>query len=120
MCFTFVTAAAYTADRLSMSSCVSLLLMLAGGNTAMLEWLKQQKPACPWNSQTCTEAAEWGRLEVLQWLRAQKPPCPWGIETCTAAAEAGNIEMMQWLRGQDPPCPWGPETAAAAVDQVGL
>jgi hypothetical protein len=33
---------------------------------------------------------------VLQWVREQKPPCPWDGDTLTYAAEGGHLEVFKW------------------------
>ena len=43
-------------------------------------------------------AAEKGHLKVLQWLRGQKPPCPWIKEQCMDACEGSGSEVEQWLQ----------------------
>ncbi len=50
---------------------------------------------CPWDTQTCANAADEGHLEVLQWARSQG--CPWNDWTCAdaARAEGGHLEMLQ-------------------------
>jgi hypothetical protein len=94
---------------------------------------------CPWNSNTCTQAARAGnyeilqyayaagcevstatcaaaaaagRLDILQWLHLTKQ-CPWDTATCQAAAERGDLEMLIWCR--DHHCPWDASTCAAAA-----
>jgi hypothetical protein len=51
-----------------------------------------------------------GHLHVLQWIRDQKPPCPWDRNACSAAAKNGHLDVIKWLRSQDPPCPWNSYT----------
>ena len=75
------------------------------GSLEVLQWLRAQRPPCPWSYTTCFQAAYGGHLTVLQWLRAQDPPCPWSEGTCRAAAARGHLTVLQWLRAQDPPCP---------------
>lgn len=72
----------------------------------VLQWLRAQKPRCPWSTETTAQAAAGAHLEVLRWLRAQNPPCPWDDETTTSAAAGGSVDVLEWLRAQDPPCPW--------------
>jgi hypothetical protein len=49
---------------------------------------------------------EVGHLEVLQWLRAQTSACPWDEKTCSFAARGGHPEVLQsdtlrqWLKSQ--------------------
>jgi hypothetical protein len=62
----------------------------------VLQWLRAQSPPCPWNTSTCSNAANGGHLEVLQWLRAQSPPCPWDYLTCAFAAEHEDLELLRW------------------------
>ena len=78
----------------------------------VLQWLRAQKPRCPWSTETTAQAAAGAHLEVLRWLRAQNPPCPWDDETTTSAAAGGSVDVLEWLRAQDPPCPWEKNGAA--------
>ena len=77
-----------------------------GGHLAVLQWARQQQPPCPWNAWLCAQAASHGHLEVLQWLRQQQPPCSWHAAVCAGAAAGGHLEVLQWARQQQPPCPW--------------
>jgi len=72
----------------------------------VLRWLREQVPPCPWDEDTCSWAADVGRIDVLQFARAQSPPCPWNEEACASAASGGDLEVLRWLREQTPPCPW--------------
>jgi hypothetical protein len=40
----------------------------------------------PFHDELCAQGASGGQLEVLQWLRLEKPPCPWDEWTCVSAA----------------------------------
>ena len=44
----------------------------AAGHLGVLQWLRSQRPACPWDAW----AAKGGHTDVLAWLRAQHPPAP--------------------------------------------
>jgi hypothetical protein len=87
----------------------------ACGDVERLQWLRAQDPPCPWEEETCSEAARGGHLDVLRWLRAQDPPCPWEERTCHAASQDGHLDVLRWLRAQDPPCPWDEDTCSAAA-----
>ena len=82
-----------------------------------------QHPPCPWDRQTCKEAAEYGRLDVLQWARAQHPPCPWDEDTCRAAVfdyDGPHWDVLRWLRVEaNPSCPWDADSKAAAEAHFG-
>ena len=66
----------------------------------MLQWARQN--GCPWDEDTCAQAAEGGHLEVLQWARQNG--CPWDEYTCAEAAGGGHLEVLQWARQNG--CPW--------------
>ena len=51
---------------------------------------------CPWDEETCAQAAYGGHLQVLQWARANG--CPWNAETCYRAAKGGHLEVLHWAR----------------------
>ena len=54
---------------------------------------------CPWDEDTCANAARYGHLEVLQWARANG--CPWTLETSKNAARNGHLEVLQWARANE-------------------
>ena len=54
----------------------------------MLKWARDN--GCPWNWETCTRAAQGGRLEVLKWAR--ESGCPWTEDTRRLAASKGYVE----------------------------
>jgi hypothetical protein len=74
----------------------------------VLQWARTN--GCPWNRNTCAEAARGGHLEVLQWARTNG--APWCKYTCTFAAQGGHLEMLQWARANG--CPWDEETRGEA------
>ncbi len=58
---------------------------------------------CPWDEETCANAARGGHLELLQWARVTG--CPWNGQTCLGnAARGGHLEVLQWLKSKG--CPW--------------
>ena len=65
-----------------------------------LKWARQH--GCPWNENTCSDAARGGHLGVLQWARQNG--CPWSEETASAAAYAGHLAVLQWAIRNG--CPW--------------
>jgi hypothetical protein len=60
----------------------------------MLKWLHSQ--GCPWDEETCRDAAVNGHLEVLQFLHSQD--CPWNLTIYEAAALSPNVKMQQWAQ----------------------
>jgi len=62
----------------------------------VLQWARAQ--GCPWDEETCSEAAYGGHLEVLQWARAQG--CPWDNQTCQRAADGGHLDVLHWARAK--------------------
>ncbi len=75
----------------------------------MLKWLREN--GCPWDTETCNEAAMAGHREMLQW--AVDNGCPWDEEACASAARGGNLEVLQWLRESG--CPWNDRTCELAA-----
>ncbi len=73
----------------------------------VLRWLGEH--GWPMNGSVCRLAAESGDMAMLQWLRQLQPPCPWPHEgvPLTAVHRAhshGRVECLQWLL--DAGCPW--------------
>ena len=60
----------------------------------LLQWARAN--GCPWNEETCANAAKGGHLSVLQW--AQANGCPWNWRTCEYAAGGGHLSVLQWAR----------------------
>ena len=51
---------------------------------------------CPWDEDTCFEAAAQGHLDVLKWAREHG--CPWYKDVCTNKAEtAGHLDVLDWI-----------------------
>ena len=73
----------------------------------MLQWARER--GCPWDSRTCSSAANGGHLAVLQWARQHG--CPWDKETCTSAAKGGHLAVLQWAQWHG--CPWDKEKCRA-------
>ncbi|CAB9524341.1 ankyrin repeat protein (Partial), partial [Seminavis robusta] len=60
-----------------------------------LECLKYaHENGCPWDSHTCSFAAETGQLECLKYARGRG--CPWDAWTCFYAAEGGHLDVLKW------------------------
>ena len=59
-------------------------------------------------------AAMGGHLEVLQWARENG--CPWNKQTCHNAAKCGHLEVLQWARANDCQCDRFTCAWAAMVD----
>ena len=75
----------------------------------LIRWAKEN--GCPWDSYTCSQAAEGGHLEVLRWIRTND--CPWDSYTCTWAAKGGHLEILKWAWENG--CPWDSDTCAKAA-----
>ena len=65
-----------------------------------LKWLRSE--GCPWDEDTCGEAALMGHLDVVKY--AHENGCPWDEEVCRAAAECGNLDVLKYARENG--CPW--------------
>ena len=50
---------------------------------------------CPWDSNTCTQAAARGHLELLKWARLNG--CPWDANTYDKVEENGDPALMRYL-----------------------
>ena len=74
----------------------------------MLQWALQN--GCPWDENTCKEAASGGHMGVLQWAHGNG--CPWNEWTCSGAALGGHLEVLQWAHQNG--CPWDREKWIAA------
>ena len=57
---------------------------------------------CPWNTSTCSFAANNGHLECLKY--AHERGCPWDVWTCAHAASNGQLECLKYLHEHG--CPW--------------
>ena len=58
------------------------------GRPSALKWAREND--CPWDEETCTNAAEGGHLEVLKWAREND--CPLDERTREFAASKGYVE----------------------------
>ena len=68
----------------------------------MLKWARAQEPPCPWDEDTCADAAEGGHLDVLKWARSQDPPCPWSRDECRKKASIyGRQHVVKWINQQE-------------------
>ena len=74
------------------------------GHIDVLMWLMAQNCPGP-DASTCAFAAIGGQLAVLQWLRDQSPPCPWDEQTSRSAYQYHRYDVLLWLITQNPPCP---------------
>jgi len=59
---------------------------------SMFKWAREN--GCPWDKNTCSNAALNGHFEILKWAR--KNGCPWDENTCTYAALNGHLEIFKW------------------------
>ena len=66
----------------------------------VLQYLHEN--GCPWDEETCSEAAKGGHLNVLKY--AHKKRCPWDKETCKEAARGGHLDVLKYARENG--CPW--------------
>jgi len=63
----------------------------------VLQWAREHD--CPWDEETCAQAAESGHLEMLKWARMHG--CPWDAHTCACAASSGHLEVLRWVQAND-------------------
>jgi hypothetical protein len=70
------------------------------GHLDALQWARTN--GCPWNEETCAQAASNGHLDVLQWARAND--CPWDEQTCNLAAAYGHDDVYDWAHANGCPC----------------
>ena len=67
-----------------------------------LECLKYlHERGCPWNEETCQNAAEKGHLECLKY--AHEHGCRWDELTCGAAAYVNEIECLRYAQDHGAP-----------------
>jgi len=60
----------------------------------VLQWAREQD--CPWDADTCSDAARGGHLEVLKW--AWEHGCPFRQIACSQATAGGNEDMQTLIR----------------------
>lgn len=75
-----------------------------------LQWARSLN--CPWDADTCSEAAKFGHLDTLKWARLKG--CPWDQDTCSGAACGGHLHILKWARNLG--CPWDEKTCNRAVE----
>ena len=79
-----------------------------GGHLGVLQWARAN--GCPWDEETCANAAEGGHLETLKWGARERAAR--GKRTrARYAAKGGHLEVLQWARENG--CPWGRPTCAS-------
>ncbi|KAG5179674.1 hypothetical protein JKP88DRAFT_349867 [Tribonema minus] len=71
----------------------------------------------PWGAawratETCSAAAQHGRVEALLWLRDNGAPWP-ATTLCQAALRGGQLDLLHWACAHD--CPWGTRDISSAV-----
>ena len=71
----------------------------SGGHLNILQWVRANK--CPWDKETCSNAALGGNLNILQWARANG--CPWDKMMCSYTAEGGHLNILYQASGNG--CP---------------
>ena len=52
-------------------------------------------------AEKCERAASFGQLETLRWLRDNG--CPWDKETCLDAAREGHLGVFEWALREGAP-----------------
>ena len=89
--------------------------MALNGNVEFLRFL-HENVGCPWDEETCREAAGNGHLECLKYARENG--CPWNKKTCEFAAHRGHLECLKYAHENG--CPWDKDTCwnAAAYGQL--
>ncbi|KAL6070251.1 Ankyrin repeat domain containing protein [Balamuthia mandrillaris] len=95
-------------------SCAKVAAM---GNLFTLQWLRCTQD-CPWDGQTCEQAAFHGHLHVLQWALEQG--CPWSPCAFAMAARQGHLQVLRWVLAnqRELDCKrWCPDTNAALGGQ---
>eukprot|EP00611_Tribonema_gayanum_P002390 TRINITY_DN11769_c0_g1_i1.p2 TRINITY_DN11769_c0_g1~~TRINITY_DN11769_c0_g1_i1.p2 ORF type:complete len:211 (+),score=36.46 TRINITY_DN11769_c0_g1_i1:578-1210(+) len=80
------------------------------GRVEVLEWARSQ--GAPWDEWTCWRAAHHGQLKALLWLRDNGAPWP-ATTLCQAALRGGQLDLLHWARAHD--CPWGTRDISSAV-----
>ena len=76
-----------------------MLYRSANGQLPVLQYLHEN--GCPWDSHTCTSAADNGHLPVLKYLHENG--CPWNYDTCVSAADNKHWDCLQYA--VDNKCP---------------
>ena len=59
----------------------------------MLRYVREQ--GCPWNKDTCVQAAERGSIPTLSY--ALEGGCPWSKDVLASAAHGGHLELLNWV-----------------------
>ena len=67
---------------------------------------------CPWDKDTCLQAAENGHLKCLQY--AHEKGCPWDRDTSRKAAQNGHLKCLQYAHEKG--CPWDEGTSISAAN----
>lgn len=49
-----------------------------------------------WQPHVCAFAAKYGHLETLKWLRSAECNCPWDGDTCCEAAASNQLDVLEW------------------------
>ena len=81
------------------------------GDVALVKILHEN--GCPWNKETCSQAAKGGHLDVLKY--AHENGCPWDEETCYWAARKGHLDVLKYAHEHG--CPWDEETCFMAASE---
>jgi hypothetical protein len=69
-------------------------------NLKVLKWARKKR-GCPWNEQTCIQAAKAGRKNVLKW--AIENGCPWDENVYYTAVFHGHQDIIEWLKSNGYP-----------------
>jgi hypothetical protein len=65
------------------------------GHIVVLQWAHDN--GCPWDEETCGQAAYFGHSDILQWARANG--CPWNANAILAALNRfrNYPEISTWI-----------------------
>ena len=72
------------------------------------------KNKCPWDTRTCTYAAEKGHLNCLKYLHENR--CPWNEKTCWCAALNGHLECLKYAHENG--CPYPEKLLSTIVKKI--
>jgi hypothetical protein len=84
-------------------------LVIDNGHLECIKYAHEH--GCPWNEQSCQNAARKGYLEYLKYLH--ESGCPWNEDVCHEAATFGHLECLKYLHENG--CPWDRKTCAGAA-----
>jgi hypothetical protein len=63
-----------------------------------LKWLREN--GCPWNENTCINAAQIGNFKILKWARDNG--CPWDEFTCPHGVSSDfHSIFLKWIERKE-------------------